>query len=165
MNQLICLGLGEQAVSREPDDVLVAYGLGSCLGISMIDPVTQVTGLVHAVLPENMNRVDDIDPSVCSKFVDRGIECLLSAMLKEGARRDRLVIRMVGGANMLISPGMTNTFDIGSRNIEKARSVLQQLNLKIAAEEVGGHKGRTVRVYVTGSRVTVKVIGETEHSL
>lgn len=165
MSNLISLGLGEKAISRNADDVLVAYGLGSCLGISMIDPVTRVTGLLHAVLPESLNGSDGNQPEVPSKYVNSGIHSLLADMLKEGANRSRLIVRMVGGANMLISPGMTNTFDIGTRNIEKARSVLKQLNINLAAEEVGGHKGRTVRVYVADSRVTVKVIGETEHTI
>jgi chemotaxis receptor (MCP) glutamine deamidase CheD len=72
---------------------------------------------------------------------------------------------MVGGANMLIAPGLTTTFDIGTRNIEKARTTFQRLNIKVAAEEVGGHIGRTVRVYVADSRVTVRVVGEKEHEI
>jgi chemotaxis protein CheD len=162
MNNTINLGLGELAASRNPDDVLVAYGLGSCLGISMIDPVAHVAGLLHAVLPETLL---DAVSSASGKYVDRGIESLIAAMTKEGANKSRLVIRMVGGANMLISPGMTNTFDIGTRNIEKARLVFQRLNMKITAEEVGGHTGRTIHVYVANCRVTIKTIGEKEHEL
>jgi chemotaxis protein CheD len=165
MNNPISLGLGEMAVTRNPDDVLAAYGLGSCLGICMIDPVTKVTGLLHAVLPETLNISDSENPSNASKFVDRGIESLLAAMTKEGANRNRIIVRVVGGANMLTAPGLTSTFDIGTRNIEKARKTFQRLNIKIAAEEVGGHTGRTVRVYVADSRVTVRVIGEKEHEI
>jgi chemotaxis protein CheD len=165
MKNPITLGLGEQAISRDPEDILVAYGLGSCLGISMIDPVTRVTGLIHVVLPENLSGMDEMEPTIGYKYVDSGIENLLAAMMKEGANKHRLVIRMVGGANMLTSPGMASTFDIGTRNIEKARQTFQRLGLKVAAEEVGGHKGRTVRVYVADSRVTVRTIGELEHKL
>ena len=165
MNSPISLGLGEKAISRDPQDILVAYGLGSCLGISMIDPVTHITGLFHAVLPEKINGSDEADPSTCYKYVDWGIENLLAALTKEGANKNRLVVRVVGGANMLIAPGLTSTFDIGTRNIEKARLTFKRLNLAIAAEEVGGHTGRTVRVYVADSRVTVRVIGEKEHEI
>ena len=76
MNSPISLGLGEKAISRDPQDVLVAYGLGSCLGISMIDPVTHITGLFHAVLPEKINGSDEADQSTCYKYVDWGIENL-----------------------------------------------------------------------------------------
>lgn len=165
MNNPISLGLGELLVSRNPEDVLVAYGLGSCLGISMIDPVTHVTGLLHAVLPESLNGMDYEKSPASGKYVGSGIECLLATMIKEGANRNRIVVRVVGGANMLIAPGLTSTFDIGTRNIEKARATLQRLKMTIAAEEVGGHQGRTVRVYVAESRMTVKLIGEKEHDL
>jgi chemotaxis protein CheD len=160
----ISLGLGERAISRNPEDVLVAYGLGSCLGISMVDPVTRVSGLLHAVLPGAANGASSND-TTSQKYVDTGIEGLLEVMIKEGANKNRLIIRIVGGANMLIAPGMTNAFDIGTRNMETARKTLQRLNLKITAEEVGGHTGRTVHVYVADSRVTVRVIGEKERDI
>ena len=160
----ISLGLGERAISRDPEDVLVAYGLGSCLGISMVDPVTRVASLLHAVLPASVNGLPPSNPD-SHKFVDSGIENLLEAVLKEGARKERLIIRIVGGANMLISPGMTSSFDIGTRNMDTARKTLQRLNLKIAVEEVGGHTGRTVHVYVAESRVTVRVLGQKERDI
>jgi len=166
MKDPINLGLGEQAISRNPDDILVAYGLGSCLGISMIDPLARISGLLHAVLPEKSNGVlGCADPSVSYKYVDSGIECLLNALIKQGASKSRLIVRMVGGANMLISPGLSNTFDIGTRNIEKARMMFQRLDMSLAAEEVGGHTGRTMRVYVADCRVTVKLIGQKEHEI
>jgi len=160
----ISLGLGERAISRNPEDVLVAYGLGSCLGISMIDPVTRISGLLHAVLPGTLNGLPPSDPA-SHKYVDTGIENLLADVVKEGANKNRLIVRVVGGANMLISPGMANSFDIGTRNIETARKIFQRLGMKISAEEVGGHTGRTVHVYVAESRVTVRVIGEKERDI
>jgi chemotaxis protein CheD len=160
----ISLGLGERAISRNPDDILVAYGLGSCLGISMIDPVTRIAGLLHAVLPEALNGLHPSDPG-SYKYVDSGIEDMLAAMIKEGANKNRLIVRIIGGANMLISPGLTTSFDIGTRNMDMARKTLQRLNMKITAEEVGGHTGRTVHVYVADSRVTVRVIGEKERNI
>lgn len=164
MKDPISLGLGEQAISRNPEDILVAYGLGSCLGISMIDPLTRVSGLLHAVLPSAVNGFDRPD-TTSHKYVDSGIEDLLAAVVKEGANKKRLIVRLTGGANMLISPGLASSFNIGTRNIEKARITLQRLNMTIASEEVGGHTGRTVRVYVADSRVTVRVIGEKEREI
>ena len=160
----ISLGLGERAISRDPDDTLVAYGLGSCLGVSMVDPITRISGLLHAVPPSAANGLPTSDPN-SHKYVDSGIEDMLAAVIKEGAVKSRLIVRIVGGANMLISPGMTTSFDIGTRNMDTARKTLQRLNLRITAEEVGGHTGRTVHVYVADSRVTVRVIGEKERDI
>ena len=40
------VGLGEMRFSRDPNDVLIAFGLGSCLGIGMYDPVAKVGGII-----------------------------------------------------------------------------------------------------------------------
>ena len=157
------VGLGEQAISRNPEEVLVAYGLGSCVGVVMVDPVSRVSGLLHAVLPrpaEGRQAEQNF-----SKYVEGGIEGLIAAMVREGANKNRLVVRIVGGANMLLSSDLNRAFDIGTRNIEAARATLDRLRMPISAAEVGGHTGRTVRVYVGDSRVTVRVIGQKEYEV
>lgn len=161
MKEPIGVGLGELVISTSTEDVLVAYGLGSCLGICMVDPVRKIGGLLHAVLPAHSNGSDRL----CPKYVDSGIEALLDGMLKAGALQKNIQIRMVGGANMLISPGLSSTFDIGTRNIEAARNTFKGLNLRIEREATGGHTGRTLRLYVGNGRTTVKVVGGTEEEL
>ena len=56
----LAVGLGEIKVSRRPVEMLVAYGLGSCVGVGMYDPAARVAGLLHAVLPERLNRAEPI---------------------------------------------------------------------------------------------------------
>lgn len=158
------VGLGEQAVSSSPEDTLVAYGLGSCIGVVMIDPVLKVSGLLHAVLPRAKDGLETKEPNP-SKFVESGIEYLVAEMTRAGAKQTRLAVHLVGGANMLQLTGMTHSFDIGTRNIEAAYATLQRLKLPVSSAEVGGHLGRTVRVYVANSRVTVRVAGEKEHEI
>ncbi len=158
------VGLGELVISRDPLDVIVAYGLGSCVGVVAIDPATKLAGLLHAVLPRATDGLESalIHPT---KYVESGIETLVTNLLNEGANRARLTIRLIGGANMLLNAGLTRSFDIGTRNIEAARTTLNRLRLPITAAEVGGHFGRTVRIYVADSRVTVRVAGAKEHEI
>jgi chemotaxis protein CheD len=160
----INVGLGEQAISRNPEDVLVAYGLGSCVGVVMVDPVTHMSGLLHAVLPKAGAGVvpGETNPY---KYVESGIENMIACLIKDGANQSRFVVRVVGGANMLMSADLTRSFDIGTRNIEAARSTLSRLKIPVVAAEVGGHTGRTLRVYVANGRVTVRVIGEKEREI
>ena len=160
----INVGLGEQAISRDPEDVLVAYGLGSCVGVVMIDLVSKFSGLLHAVLPRAADGMAGGEVNA-SKYVESGIEHLVATLVRAGASQSRLTVRMIGGANMLVASGLTRAFDIGTRNIEAARSTLVRLKMPVTAAEVGGHAGRTVRVYVAESRVTVRVIGEKEHEI
>jgi chemotaxis protein CheD len=161
MGNTFNVGLGEQVISRSSGDILVAYGLGSCLGIGMFDPITHVTGLLHAVLPEHSAS----NGATPGKYVDSGIVSLLEDMIKAGADRRRMIVRMAGGANMLLSPGMTKAFDIGNRNISMAHKIFESLNIRLAAIEVGGNTGRTVRLYVTDGRMTVRMVGQQEHDI
>jgi len=157
----LTVGLGEVKLSRDPSDVLVAYGLGSCVGIGMYDPAAKVAGLLHAVLPEHNNGADPAS----SKYVDSGIKGLLNQLERMGADRKRLIVRMVGGANMLTAPGFQQTLNIGDRNVASARAVLANLNLRIRAEEVGGNSGRTMRLYVCDGRMTMRMLGGQEREI
>ncbi len=160
MGDPISVGLGESVVSRKEGDVLVAYGLGSCVAVSMYDPAEKVCGLLHAVLPEVSNGAD-----TRTKFVDSGIEELLNSMEKAGAHRRNLVVRIAGGANMITSPGISQSFDICTRNIKSDHKTLEKLMLPLRGESVGGHMGRTVRFFVGSGRLTVRMIGGEEANL
>lgn len=161
MSDPISIGLGEMVISRNPQDTLVAYGLGSCLAIAMVDPVRHVSGMFHAVLPERTNGAEPFS----TKYVDSGIEGLLNAMLQAGADQTRIVLRMAGGANMLQSAAFVSPFDIGSRNIQAAHRTFDRLHLRLKNEQVGGTVGRTVRLYVGAGRMTVRIIGGKEEDL
>ena len=155
------VGLGEMRVSKDPSEVLIAFGLGSCLGIGMYDPVAKVGGMIHVVLPEQKSGND---PNL-GKFVDTGIPLLLQKVVAEGGIQSRLIVQMAGGANMLVSPGLSGIFEIGTRNITKATEVFKELKIKIQKEEVGGQVGRTVRLYISDGRMTVRMMGSQERDL
>lgn len=161
MDNSHAVGLGEIKISSDPNDVLVAYGLGSCVGISMYDPLTRIGALLHAVLPQKLNDTDARNP----KFVDGGVASMLEKLDNLGVARNRLVVRMAGGATMLNVPGMKQTLNIGERNVAAARQVLATHNLKLLAEDVGGNTGRTVRLHVGDGRTTVRAIGNPEREL
>jgi chemotaxis protein CheD len=157
----LAVGLGEIKISRDPQDLLVAYGLGSCVAVAMYDPQTRVGGLLHAVLPE---RTKDAEPT-CPKYVDSGVPRLLVELERLGALRSRLMVRMVGGANMLALKDARQALNIGERNIAAARAALAALRLRLVGEDVGGTKGRTVRLFVADGRLTVRVLGSETRDL
>jgi chemotaxis protein CheD len=161
MLNMVSVGLGEVKISRDPMDVLTAFGLGSCLGIGMYDPVARVAGLLHAILPSMPNGSTEH----AARYVDSGIRTLLNLILNAGGLQSRLIIRMAGGANMLVAPGFSSTLNIGSRNIEVAYATFNKLNLKLASQDVGGSIGRTVRFYVADGRMTIRTIGNQEREV
>lgn len=154
----VAVGLGELKISRDPQEVLVAYGLGSCVGVGMYDPLTRIAGLLHAVLPQRHNATGLLS----AKYVDSGLAQLLHTLRAAGAAPERLVVRLTGGANMLTVSDLQKAFNIGERNILAAHATLSTLRLVCRSQEVGGNAGRTFRVYVADGRMTVRAIGAKE---
>ena len=61
--------MGELAVSSAAGDVLVSLGLGSCIGLALVDRKMGIAGLAHVVLPDSAGQ-DDAGPG---KFADRAV--------------------------------------------------------------------------------------------
>lgn len=148
--------IGELAASSTPGDVLVALGLGSCIGLTLLDARLGIAGLAHVMLPEGA------DASAAArepgKFANRAVPALVARLLELGAGRSRLEAVLVGGARMFDFGG-TGTLDIGSRNEAATRAALAEHRIPIRAALTSGNRGRTVRVHVTGPRVVVKEAG------
>ncbi len=160
MEQVITVGLGELAVSDHPEAVLVAFGLGSCVGVAAYDPVRKAGGLLHAMLPQHRNGDKNL-----TKFVDTGIPELLNRLLALGARREQIIWRYAGGAQMLAAPGLSNRFNIGAQNVGMTREVLARYALRVVGQDTGGHQGRTVRLFIADGRVTVREVSGLERLL
>ena len=71
----LVVGVGGLAVSNNQSMILTTYSLGSCLGITIYDPVTRAGGLLHAMLPDST-----IDTAKAAgqpaMFVDTGVGAL-----------------------------------------------------------------------------------------
>ena len=159
--EMTVVGLGEMSVSKDPSAVLSCLGLGSCVAVSAYDTVAKVAGLVHIVLASSDGR----DTTLPGKFADTAVPTLLDEMGKLGAQKSRLVIKITGGAQMSMTQNSNAIFKTGERNIEATKEHLANHGLKIAAEEVGGHTGRTLRFYVDSGRVTVTHAGSSTKDL
>jgi chemotaxis protein CheD len=146
--------MGELYVSRAPRHVLASIGLGSCIGLVLVDAQRSLAGLAHIVLPASESGSGE---SV-GKFADSAVPALIEQMIASGALRSRLQAVLVGGAHMF-GRGPTTSLDIGRRNEEAAREALTLAGLAVSAAATGGNKGRTVRVYVDSGLVTVKEPG------
>jgi len=150
--------MGELAFSATAGDVLVSLGLGSCIGLALIDVRAGVAGLAHVVLPASEGR-----EGTPGKFADTAAPALVAALEELGGRRIRLRAVLVGGASMFSFGG--SGLDVGQRNDAAVRGALEGLRSPVAAAEIGGDRGRTVRVSVDGGRVTSRAAGEAEVEL
>lgn len=143
--------MGEIAVSAQPDTELVALGLGSCIGLAMVDWDAGIAGLAHIVLPESRG-----DGHPAGKFADLAVPELLARVRSLGARLPRLKVAIAGGARMFALEG---SLDVGSRNEEAVRAALAAAGVTVAAAHTGGRQGRTLRVHTGRGRVTIRSAG------
>jgi chemotaxis protein CheD len=156
-NKCIMAGLGDVHVSDDPCASLECLGLGSCIGLCLYDPQARVGGMAHIVLPES-NREREGSTLLPGKYADTAIPMLLQMMIRKGASKSRLVVKMAGGAQMLQSLGGAG-IEMGARNIEMTRKALAKEGLGITACDTGGNKGRSLWLEVGTGRVMVKIIG------
>ncbi|MGE5597531.1 MAG: chemotaxis protein CheD [Hyphomicrobiales bacterium] len=151
----LSVGIGQLAISRDPREVLVAYGLGSCVGVTAYDPEAHVGGLAHILLPSGGGRAANANEP--GRFADLAIDELLRRLEEAGADRRRLVVKIAGGASVL---GAANAekFKIGARNAEAIRERLKFHGLSPAAEDIGGEKGRTLELHGASGRTFVRTV-------
>ncbi len=143
-------------ISTNEDDILVTYSLGSCVGISLYDPVEKIGGLIHSMLP-----LSKVDREKAKKnpymFVDTGLLKMLKEMYERGAKRKNLIAKVAGGAKLL---DKKNIFNVGERNIVVVRKILWRNDILIKGKDVGGSRSRTVRLYMEDGRTTVRNKGK-----
>lgn len=148
----LTVGIGDAKFSDSPDDVLVTFSLGSCIGLVAYDPVLKVGGLVHCLLP--LSRMDPERAAVRPEvFADTGVHMLLHRMVEMGAPLKRLVLKLAGGAAPLKN---VTVFQIGRRNVEVCRRLLAKNGLRVAAEDTGGEQSRTVYLYLANGRTVIR---------
>jgi chemotaxis protein CheD len=151
--------MGELAASAAAGDVLVSLGLGSCIGLALLDRRTGVAGLAHVVLPDSGGNPADNK----LKFADHAVPELVDRVVAKGGRRLRLEAALVGGASMFATSSAT--LEVGSRNEAAVREQLKSLRIPVIAAETGGKRGRTIRVHVDSLHVTVREAGGKDHEL
>ena len=153
--RLVMVNMGQLVVSGNPDTVLAALGLGSCVAVCAYDPVARLGGMIHVVLPSSAIAPSRDGPA---KFADLGVPRLIAAMQKAGAACSRLRTGILGGANVLSTLSHGGTSHIGARNIEAVKQALAGARLTPLAEDVGGKSSRTVRLHISDGDIVVKTI-------
>jgi len=145
--------MGELAASSASGHVLVSLGLGSCIGLALLDRRLGIAGLAHVVLPQAPDQSQE-NPR---KFADFAVPALIFELETLGARKARLEAVLVGGAAMFAISSAS--LDVGQRNETAVLALLEGLRIPVLAKATGGNRGRTIRVDVATTAVTVREAG------
>ena len=156
MGELIKVGMADLKVDRALD-TLTTLGLGSCIGLTLYDPVSKIGGLVHYMLPDSTKLKNNTN---IAKFGDTGIRELLKQVLASGANQRRLVAKIAGGACMFEMSGLSSVGNVGARNAEAAKEILKELKIPLVAEDTGLNYGRTVELKCETGEYVIKAVGK-----
>ncbi|MBU0694650.1 MAG: chemotaxis protein CheD [Candidatus Omnitrophica bacterium] len=153
--------MGEIEVAKG-EDTLIALGIGSCLVVTLYDPKQKIGALAHTMLParrmssESRNaeneRRDTRYASPDTRYADIAIDEMLNKIAAQGAKKEFITAKLIGGANMFSAI----TSKIGEDNISYTRERLKKQGIPIVGECVGGSQGRSVEFSVASGIVTVK---------
>ena len=155
------IGIADCAVTNDPEAVLVTYALGSCIAVTLHDNVSRVGGLLHLMLPES-NLDTARAHSNPYMFANTGIPLLFNRAFQQGAEKKRLVVRLVGGAQVMDDGGV---FNIGKRNQLSARKILWKAGYLIHGQETGGTVSRTVKLEVGTGKLWIREGAQAGHEL
>ncbi len=157
MSEIIKVGMADLKTCVSPDGV-TTLGLGSCVGIALRDPVTKIGGLAHIMLPDStaIRNAGNV-----AKFADTGIEELIRQMEKLGAKRDRMVAKIAGGAAMFMTE-RSDAVQVGRRNVDATEKKLQELKIPILAKDTGENYGRTVTFFPETGEFHIRAVGRSE---
>jgi chemotaxis protein CheD len=139
----------ELYVSKTPYQVNTI--LGSCVSVCLYDPTLNIGGINHFMLPY-WNGQGLASPKYGNIAIDR----LVDKMLSLGCNKINLKAKIFGGGEVI----ETNIvqFHIGQRNIEVAKTMLDELKIPILSSSVGGKLGRKIEFYTSSGDVRQKYV-------
>jgi len=145
----LIVGIGEYAVSNNKNDKIITYALASCVAVTAYHPKNKIAGMAHIALPSpNLAGEDTTGPCY---YASTAVPLLINKICQDFAcSKDELEINFFGGAKSIRN---NDVFTIGEKNINAVKNVLNCLNLKYRATEIGGTYSRTLEMDVATGKI------------
>ena len=113
--------------------------LGSCVAVCIYDSRLNISGMNHYLLPLWNN-----DGLQSPKYGNIAIPKLIEGMEAVGCSKKDMIAKVFGGASPNDMHHTSENMMIGKRNYQIAVDILQQYNIKIVAQDMGGIRGRKI---------------------
>jgi chemotaxis protein CheD len=140
---------GEYRVVDDPNVVLTTV-LGSCVAACMRDPLAGVGGMNHFLLANPQNGAAGADQV---RYGAYAMELLINDLLKRGARRDRLEVKLFGGAKLF-----DTLQDIGDSNASFAEQFMRDEGIPVSGGSLRGRSARRVEFWPISGRVRQRMV-------
>ncbi len=145
-------GMGEIVKGKETD-ILVAYGIGSCVVVVCYDEKKPAAVMLHALLPEKVSKNEHR-----AKYANTGVEDAIKEIISMGSNIKDIRAKIFGGAKMFEIG--SNMESIGERNVKAAKEVLERKGILVTGEDTGKNYGRTIEFKVMTRSAVVKSFGK-----
>lgn len=143
---------GEYYVTNRPDESVVTV-LGSCVTACIRDPVAGVGGMNHFMLPySELGTWGDTARS--TRFGNFAMEKLINGLIKAGCARERMEIKVFGGANVTETGN-----EVGTDNSTFVLRYLASEGLCCAVRDLGGTLPRRLHYDPMTGRVVRRLLG------
>lgn len=147
--------LGGFLVSDDPNVMLVTT-LGSCVAACVWDPEARVGGMNHFLLPAIPDTESAISIDEATRYGSVAMERLINGVLKAGARRERLEVKVFGGARVIDS-----SMDIGDLNAAFVLDYARREGFRVTGRDLGGVHPRRVHWFPTEGRALRRLLTPT----
>jgi two-component system chemotaxis response regulator CheB len=139
---------GEYIISKKPHNVTTL--LGSCVAVCLYSTKAKFGGMNHFMLPTTTSGERS------AKYGDYAIQTLIQFM-ERGAGSLRGAEAMIfGGANVV--GAIRSAQNIGEKNLEMAKKILQQYDIPITKNKTGGNTGMKIRYQTWDNQVQHRLI-------
>jgi len=144
---------GEYYVTQQNEAITTV--LGSCISACIRDPAIGVGGMNHYMLPgdttANLDRWGGVE-GLATRYGSVAMEKLISDILAQGSRKNRLELKLFGGGKVL----KMEINNVGERNIAFAQRFAQVQGLEVSAQDVGGPHPRKVIYFPKTGKVLIR---------
>ncbi|NQV98882.1 MAG: chemoreceptor glutamine deamidase CheD [Rhodospirillales bacterium] len=149
--KMVRIGAGSYYVSSGGDEILTAV-LGSCVSVCGYNPESGIGGMNHFMLPFT-SRSDTSPIASDLRIGVHAMEILINEILSSGCPREKIKIKVFGGANLIDS-----MHPIGTSNVAFTLNYLEREKISVVAEDTGGNAPRRVEFSPATGAARVKLV-------
>ena len=151
----IVVGVGDMKVASEEAGTIITNALGSCIGLTVYDPIAKVGGLLHYMLVQPQER----ERARANPFMYAlsGVPALFRAVQELGGEKERLITCAAGGAELMDDE---DGYSTGKRNHTILRRLFWKNGIVLHGEDCGGHAARLMSLDLATGRVSITIQGE-----
>jgi chemotaxis protein CheD len=146
------------------DDIVLSTVLGSCVSACMWDRVAKVGGMNHFMLPGSSSQPSaQPDPiGLSGRYGVFAMEQLINELIKRGARKANLEVKLFGGGAVLKN---FTAINVGERNAEFVLEFLRMEGIRVASQDLLDVFPRRVAFFPVTGRALCRKLTQVDASI